>query len=180
MGYYETFNDSFIEQLVKVKLGGVRITAILLTYFFGTAASAVLFWASIMIGFPAVGVLAVFGVMFVSWRSAGQFRVEYEYAVTNGEVDIDKIINERKRQRVLSFKCSDLENLTKYTKGENVPDSIKTRIFACTPDENSYSLTVRTKNGSAAYVVMSPDERVLEAIKAGMPRGLKLEIFGTV
>lgn len=172
--------DNFTEQLVKIKFGTARIIATVVTYLFGVVASALLFWISFIIGFPALGFLAVCGIMFVSWRSAGQFRLEYEYSVTNGEFDIDSIVNERKRQRSISFSCADIESMKKYTKGEPVPESIGTKIFACTPDEDSYSLIVKKKDGSRAYIVISPNEAVLDSVKKFMPSRLRLEVFGGI
>lgn len=51
-------------------------------------------------------------------------KIEYEYAFTNGELDIDKIIAQRKRKRVFSASCRDFEAFGKLD-SEKYTDEIK-------------------------------------------------------
>lgn len=97
--------DIFLEYLVKKKntgkdyafIFGIILAGILLTYLI----------FSTMIHFLNLGTLGfilVFGIWAgVYWLLSSHSR-EYEYSVTNGELDIDVIIARRKRKHLLSAK----------------------------------------------------------------------------
>jgi hypothetical protein len=48
--------------------------------------------------------------------------VEYEYIVTNGEMDVDMIQSKTNRKRLISFKCSEIERIEPYVKGSSIYD----------------------------------------------------------
>ena len=51
-----------------------------------------------------LGILAI----YFSFRLAKKLEIEYEYTFTNGELDIDKIIAQRKRKRLISFNVNQI------------------------------------------------------------------------
>jgi len=170
--------DTFYEQLVKIKMNAVRIVPVVLTYIFAAVASVVLFVIGLGLGFAPISFLVSCALFYVAWYSTSQFFVEFEYIFTNGDLDVDRIVNQRKRKRVISFKCSEVEKLKKYSAEEKVPENCKVRIFACTPDENSYSLLVRTSADGLVCLVFSPDDRMIQGMKKYLPRTVSLEVFG--
>lgn len=169
--------DTFFEQLVKIRMSPARITAVVVTFLMGACVSAFVFVLGFTMNFLPIAFLVVCLIMYIAWRSASQFFIEYEYILTNGEVDIDKILNKRKRDRVLTFNCSEIESVKRYVKDEHVPENVKLKVFACTPDENTYSMIIRSERRGLVYLVFSPDERMTEGMKKFMKREIAFDAF---
>jgi hypothetical protein len=95
-------------------------------------------------------------------------KIEYEYAFTNGELDVDKIIAQRKRKRVFSANCRDFEAFGKLNSEKHNDDisSIPEKIKAVTSmsSENIYFFTANYK-GNKTLVYFEPDERMLNSLK---------------
>ena len=120
--------DSFYEQLVTTyKTGVYKFTGILPYVFIPIGIIFFLMGAVSM-------VLAVIGIIFIAGGAAAYFLkkylyVEFEYVFTNGEIDIDKIINVNSRKRVKSFDIKDaelvaLEDSYEYKDFSNKPSAI--------------------------------------------------------
>ncbi len=176
MDFY-TSNDVFFEQIVKVRFGAVRILLAILTILF--AAIAMIIVVVALLEIPAIAFLICCAIGYAAWWSICQFRVEYEYSITNGDFDIDKIVNERKRSRVLSFSCSKIEKIGAYNKEISIPSGAE-RFFACSEVDATHYLIARTNSGKLVYLIFCPDEKVLEGIRKFLPKQLAFEFFGTV
>lgn len=125
--------------------------------------------------FALVGAIA--GAYFLFTRR----NLEFEYAVTNGDVSIDKIINRRSRKRLTSFDAKDIEEI-----GEYAPNAqkLKTRrvdkiINASEFDDgrNATYIVAKSKKTGMTLVMFTPDERTLESIKLYLPRQLRVEMM---
>jgi hypothetical protein len=53
--------------------------------------------------------VVVAGVAVLMWFGKDSLRVEYEYSFTNGIVDIAKVVNNRRRKELISFKTREVE-----------------------------------------------------------------------
>ena len=62
--------------------------------------------------------------------------VEFEYVLTNGDIDVDKIIAQRKRKRLVSVKCSSFEELGKYKAAEHQNKTYQTKLMVCSNPED--------------------------------------------
>ncbi len=60
----------------------------------------------LFIYFPLLIAAIALGVL--SWYRSGRLHVEYEYAYTNGQIDIDAIYNAAKRKRLASYEAEQL------------------------------------------------------------------------
>ncbi len=89
--------DIFVEKLVARKKGLREsiLSAIIITISVFIATTATL-----ILGPRGIVVLLIIGLIFGNWYIISAFNVEYEYSVTNGEIDIDKIVNKRKRKKM--------------------------------------------------------------------------------
>jgi len=97
-------NDVFKEQIVKrqpsVKDAFIRfglIIAVVLVAFFGFSL------------FPVFAPFVVVAAGFGAWFLMSFLKVEYEYAFTDGELDIDAIYNRSRRKRLFSARVNDFE-----------------------------------------------------------------------
>ena len=119
--------DIFIEQLVKknreakdylVIVGGI-IAALLVVYILG----------SLMFAVPYVGFvifIVVCGLIYLLYNLITSVNMEYEYAFTNGDFDVDAIINLKKRKmRMISRKVWKQVDWKKF----RMRKSLKTKIL---------------------------------------------------
>ncbi|MBQ3841485.1 MAG: hypothetical protein II820_02215 [Ruminiclostridium sp.] len=93
------------------------------------------------------------------WLIQGTF-VEYEYIVTNDDLDIDKIIGKRKRKRLITVSLRSVKELAEYT-----PDKeISADVSVIAHDESGigmyYVISESEKYGDLA-VIFNPDKRTL-------------------
>ena len=170
------YNDIFIEQLVviestaKTKLIKIFlwIVAILLSAGFIALSFLKPSLAFILLLLSA-------GLLYGAYYLCNQLNIEFEYIITNGDIDIDRIVNKSKRQRMATFNCSAIEKIEKYnSKVHNQSNEKNKRIYhGCTPNENSIAITVRHPKGGVYVVVISPDDNFKEAMKKYLSYNLK-------
>ena len=67
--------------------------------------------------------------------------LEFEYAATNGDLTVDKIIHRRKRKRVINLDSKDIETMGKYKAADHAQKRYDKRINAAR-DEKRRGLLV--------------------------------------
>ncbi len=162
--------DIFQEKIVRRKktgmdnalVVGIILLALLLIMILSSIALLSTFIPIIVVG---IGYLAY---MFIRNRN-----IEYEYIVTNGDLDIDMIIAQRKRKRIFSGSCKDFEVVAKLTSGQydhNV-QSIKKRISAISSMASPDVYFVTTvKDGEKVVVLFEPHPKMIESFRKYIPR----------
>lgn len=162
--------DNFIEQLVKTYKTPKYVFMSLGGYVFGIIA------AFILIFNPIVAILFAALSTFCFIYKKNLF-VEYEYKFVSGIIDIDKILEMKKRITIVSFNIRDAELLA-----PSDSDWIKNftpkpeKIIRCIPstckDKISY-LAIITKGATKIMVEFTPCEELLEICFKYNPRGVK-------
>ena len=117
--------DTFGEQLVKKETTSADWIKRIAIALGGLALATVLMWLSFFTGFMVLTMLSV-GVIFgLAWLMSG-FGCEYEYIVTNEDLDIDKISGKRKRKRLITLKLNTAEEFGLYdgTQGDNAQATV--------------------------------------------------------
>ena len=107
-----------------------------------------------------------------------KLNIEYEYIITNGTMDVDKIINKSSRQRISSFEISKVERIEKYN--PNLLQNVKKEnlVFACNQDDpNAYLIVASHEDAKVNYIVFSPNEKLQEAIKKSLPKFIANSAF---
>ncbi len=163
--------DIFLEKIVKRKKniadGLVTVSIIL------SALILVLFILSLQF-LQAFAPLLVVGIGYLAYMFIRNRNVEYEYIVTNGDLDIDMIIAQRKRKRVFSGSCKDFEIVAKMTSGQynNSYDNIKKRINAVTTmdSQDVYFLVSTKEGGEKVLIFFEPHAKMVESFKKYIPR----------
>jgi len=163
--------DSFIEKIVQKKKDpkdyfisfGIIFAAIIV-------ALAVLFILTQYIAQFAF--LLSIGAIYLGIRLQSRTNVEFEYLVTNGSLDIDKIISQRKRVRIFSADCKEFEALGRV-KSKNYGPHISNGaeiIFAGTnmASENLYFVSLSYK-GKKTVLYFEPDQRMLDSFRRFIP-----------
>jgi len=162
--------DTFIEKIVAKKKDmrdSLIITGIIL---------GVVILISVVFVVPVVKSLWLVvdaAIIYGAYRLITSLNIEFEYIVTNGDLDIDKIISQRKRKRIFSASCKDFDIVAKVKSSHYSPQvhSIKNRIEAASSSdsENAYFVTLNYK-GEKTIVIFEPDERMLKNFKTFIPR----------
>lgn len=161
--------DTFVEQIVAKKKSGTDLAVIagivLLLLILLLFVVPLLF---AYIGFLAPLLLIAAG--YGAWWLITSRNLEYEYSVTNGDIDIDQIIARRKRKRVVSVAGPKIESLLPYR-----PEALTGRKFdrqlIAAPSANEPDLwcfTYHSKKNGHTLVIFQPEDRVLEALKVGL------------
>ena len=162
--------NSFIEQLIAKKmtpadycLGAAIVLGALVV-----AAAAFLILGQFVGGVSMFVSLAALygGYWLLSSRS-----IEFEYIVTNGAIDIDKIIAKRKRKRIFSAVCKDFEILARAA-GRN-PESEAgqaRKVFAAgSMGSDGLYYALLHWNGARTVLYFEPDQRILDNFKRYIP-----------
>ena len=102
--------DVFCEYIVKKKINVVDVLKVMAIWVFAILLSAVLFVLGTSFLGGGVGIVLVAIVFYLAFILAKNSYVEFEYALTNNELDIDKILGRSKRKRIITvdFKTVDI------------------------------------------------------------------------
>ena len=103
--------DTFNEQIVKINHGAKNISLKILLW---GAALFLSFVTFLFIKYLSTLAIIIVGALFYgAFKLSSRLNVEYEYILTNGELDVDKIIAQSTRRRMVTLKCSDIEKVGK-------------------------------------------------------------------
>ncbi len=170
------YSDTFIEQLVVIK-NTTKIKAIKISVWVVCTLLALGLIAFSILNptFAFILLMIAAASFFCAFYICGQLNIEYEYIITNRDIDIDRIVNKKKRIRMASFTCSDIENIEKYDPHRHIADknSITNVYFGCTPDENSYAFTVKHPKKGRYILIISPNEKFKDAVRKFLSYNLK-------
>lgn len=119
------------------------------------------------------------GVVLGSYYLLTQFNVEYEYIVTNGELDIDTIINRNKRKRIISVAAKDFELMAPVGSKNFLAEENGsfTRVINAASSENSESAyyAIFSKDGQRIKLIFEPTEQMVEDCRLHAPRKVYTE-----
>lgn len=170
--------DLFVEQLV-VRKNTTKETifrAIAMIVFGLTAGSALL-----VAVFGIFGIYSFFGIpvaaliCYAAYYFNGKLNLEFEYSLTNGDFDVDLIINRKKRERITAFECRNIEKISVFDPNAHHGD--KDLLIAANMDAPRLLLIdVVTKKGGRVNLVIEPDDRVYAALKRCVPRHLTAQL----
>lgn len=166
--------DTFSEQLVpKISTGADKAKKILISLAAILLAS-VLMWLAIVYRVYSLIILVLLilygGVWLVS-----NMNVEYEYIITNNEMDIDKIIGRRKRKRMITLDLSAAEDFAPYSSEIDV--NADATVHATSGGEkNAHYLVAQHGSYGKVMLIFNPNEKTREAIMQEIPNSLRIKI----
>lgn len=169
--------DTFFEQIISIKKTGSTLAAIIGIWFAALLLCALLY----LFGFyflRFLTLLLIAGIIFGAFKLSTLFNIEYEYIITNGTMDIDKIVNKSTRKRMLSFELSNVTRLEKYNPAVLNNINSKSLVFACNAnDPNAYFMVAEKEGKGASYLIFSPDKRIKEATLKFIPKFIANSAF---
>jgi len=170
--------DVYLEYMIKKKKTPVEHIITLGYYLLAFAVSYVLLFVKyITMFYPAL----VVGAFWLAWYMSRKFNVEYEYILTNDELDVDRIIAKRIRKRLLTVSVRKFE-IMEPAVGEAfekamADSSIQVKFDASlgANSENRYYAKFINKKGEKMILVFNPTDNMLRAMKQSNMRNIRLE-----
>lgn len=163
--------DHFYEQLITTSKTGTYKIVNGAMYVF-----AIVGLASFTTNLILVVILLAMAIVCFFYKQ--KLFVEYEYQFTNGEIDIEKIIEMKKRSKVVSFNIKEVGLIA--TDGSaaikdfyNKPTSI-VKCYPSTSKKKVYVAMV-TEGNNKMQLMFVPDEKFLELCYKMNPRVVKKE-----
>ena len=159
--------DTFFEQIISIKKTGKTVAALIGIWLAAFVVCFLLFFTGF---FGVLTFLLIAGVIYGAFKLSCLLNVEYEYIVTNGTMDIDKIINKSSRKRLISFELQTVSRIEKYNPSLLNSVNSKDVLIACNKDDaNAYLMVSSTEGKNTNYLVFAPDERLRSAVVKFVP-----------
>lgn len=111
-------------------------------------------------------------IVFAVWRKLKSMQLEFEYIITNDSMDVDKIVAQKKRSRLISFDLKTVEEAGRYVSSSFEGRNFDTTIHAeknLEGHDNFYILLSHSTH-RRTLVVFTPDENMLSALLKTLPR----------
>lgn len=159
--------DHYNEQLVR-KQTEASDTAKRVLIGAGTVIlSAAVIFAMLLFAFPML-LIIVFGIFYLSWFLLSGTVTEYEYIVTNSDLDIDKITGKRKRKRLITVNLNNVTEWGEYTDNTNLNTDATVMASDASGIGAWYLVAKHDKLGEVA-VIFTPTEETAVNINHGVP-----------
>lgn len=166
--------DTYSEQLVSRPSSGADKAKKILISLGAILIASLLMYLSIIFSVYSL-ILLVFGVLGGGVYLTSNMDVEYEYIVTNSEIDIDKIIGKRKRKRMITIDLTKTEDFAAYPPADDI--SADATVHATTGfEKNAAYLTAQHSTYGKVMLIFNPNEKTREAIMQEIPNQLRIKI----
>ncbi len=158
--------DNYSEQIVTREAGGFIVVKKFAVIFLTVILAVALFLVFTIIGLLPIGLLLGGGCVYGGYFLFSSFDIEYEYIITNGELDVDKIIAKRSRKRLLTVKVTEFTDFGIIT---DEPDRGDRTIFMVTGSgESDYYADFKHAKHGDCRLIFSPNERTRETMEPYM------------
>lgn len=176
--------DSFHEQLVVRKNNSKHIAKLVIYLMLIFAVPAIFMVLGIYdIGtryFVIVAICAFFFAVYGSYYLMTGMYTEYEYAVTNSNITIDKITAKRSRKRIISVDIKKFNTLRRLAdadvQGKSYRKFFRASVTESGEDVYAAEMHLDKFNGDC-LLLFSPDEATLDAMKPYLRTNVKAELF---
>lgn len=177
----EAKQDLFNEVLVKQRWGAheYALLGLIISGSFFILFIMLLFFDYVLPFIPLLLVALGFGIYFL----IKGLRKEYEYIATNGSLDIDCIIAQNKRKRLLSFNPSDIEEVAAVAEAQALKNQSKqAKVMDCSSREKTAALwCVSGKSSGGKFrdkqvlVIIDGNPKILNNLKRFIPAKVKYQ-----
>jgi len=166
-----SYNDVFKEQLISRKKNikdYLMITGLIII--------GIVLFVLVSLLLPSFSIPVIAIIIWIEIILIRRFNVEYEYILTNNELDIDKIMNRNGRKHVRTFNIKNFHVVIPI----NSP-SFKSEVGNINKvldygkgviTETSYAAVIE-EEGKRIQLTFDPNETLLKAMKMYIPRKIK-------
>lgn len=173
----EGFNEQVVHRAVKPKNIIIKVIAVMLEILIPTVCILLAYVITaymIYVGF----FLFLIGIYLV-WYVFTSQKVDFEYSVAGGELEVAKVVSLRKRKRICNVRIGEIEILGK---GEKVIDGMRfSKTYNAAADFDKEKDNYYAVFNSVAYgrclLVFNPNENTLKAMKPHLKREIVVELF---
>ena len=171
-------NDVYVEKLVKKKKD---FSDTLLQVLIGLlAVSLIVYIVCITVQYSNYAFFLLLGaaaIGFGAWYLISIQNIEYELCLTNEYFDVDCIINQKKRKRMISTSCREFIEFGKYVPEAHRARTYQKRLYPCNRGEPRYYAVVNDGAKGRTLLVFAPSEEMLEGMKKFQPRQVARDAF---
>lgn len=169
--------DVFNEQIVAIKKDVITILLVAMIWIFAFMLCFLAVFSNLLVFLGAFRILAAFGIGYGAYKLTSIFNVEYEYIITNGIMDIDKITNKSSRKRMMTLNLEQVSRIERFEPSliANIPN--KSLLCASNRYDESYLLVCDNEGKDALYLVFAPNERMQKAILKFVPKFVGYNAF---
>ena len=157
-------SDVFIEKIVPQKRSSIdflKIAGVFLCYL-------LLILITLMIPFLLfLFPLALFGGAYLFYLFIAMSKLEHEYIVTNGTLDIDRIYGMRRRKRQISISARDIQEISNFNSNKYADfqrKRVKILDYSSKNKDSQFVYMLINNNGQDTAVIIEKDDRILENI----------------
>ena len=184
--------DVFMEYLIKRKRDAKYNILSALLIFSALIVTIVLLFVTLALGmsmgsadngaaqfssmFSGIGLLLIAGVWYGAYILINRRSIEYEYILTNSEMDVDKIMAKKRRKRMVSFDFKDAEIVADISDNmhnaeyKNAPENIKVMDFTGNKSNGRIYFADVMIEGEQKRILFQPTSKMLDSIKRYNPR----------
>ncbi|NLL05535.1 MAG: hypothetical protein GX270_07065 [Clostridiaceae bacterium] len=168
--------DIFLEKIVSKRKGlkeYLKAVAIVIAALFAAMVAT--------FALPPQGGIVIIGYVAIIYGAKyfiTNLNVEYEYSITNGDIDIDKIINQKKRKHLYSTRCKDIELMAKLSSSKYNESIAKAPLIIkaiSSMDSPEVYFAVINSNGKKVTLYFEPNEKMLKSLKTMLGSRLTIE-----
>ncbi|MCL2016021.1 MAG: DUF6106 family protein [Defluviitaleaceae bacterium] len=122
---------------------------------------------------PQFAMFITFAAGFGAWFLLGRLKKEYEYILTNGELDIDVIYNKANRKRMFTGNIKDFEIMA------HVEDNSHQNTLSVAQEKKDYSsglvsersyIFLTNYNGKRQSIIIEPNDEILQEMSKLLTR----------
>ncbi len=160
--------ELFLERIVKRKKSGLDNLIVA-----GEIVACVVLGVAAFALIPSIGMFLAVGLGYGTWYLVGMRNVEFEYAITNGELDIDRIVSRRRRKRIFSAHGKEFELVApiKSSYYANDMKEMKKKIDATAgKDAEGVWFIITNMGGERGIVLFQPTANMVDALWHANPR----------
>lgn len=174
--------DSFMEHMIKQRRKSADIFKSVMIIIAAIILSLLV--TPIFIVFPqaiSIWPLTIAAIFYGAYRLICRFSIEYEYVLTNGELDIDKIVHRKRRKRLITIHSKSFIKFGKVDSSKTTSEDKKelTKIIdasANSPVHPDY-YAIFFKNGQKMKLIFNPTQKMIEEFKVYAPRVIDTEDY---
>ncbi len=166
--------DFFTEHIIKQKKSNLKLLAAI-----GMIVVTLAVWI-LTLPFTTIPVASSFvmlvdaAVAYCAYLVITSFNIEYEYCITNSEMDVDKIINRKKRKRIASLKFTNIEIMApvgdiRFENEEN-GEFASVIMAAIAPRHPDAYYIIFDNNGKRTKLIFNPSKKMIETAIAFAPK----------
>lgn len=169
--------DTYIEYLTKRHTDSsillLKILIILASIVVGVGLFVLCLTTRVLASF---GIIALVLCIWGGWMLLRQFQLEFEYILTGFDLDVDKIIAQKKRKRILTIDLHQISQFARFDEAHRhhvESAGVQKRLDASTHvNGETWYLIFNHKKLGKTLLLFSPDERIQQAVKAAKPQAM--------